>query len=120
MSALSVKRLIICVLSGLAAAGIVLFQQLRVLGRDDFRVVQHSTGAYKVFTYVFPFKVNDCNEILDGLVNPSPRQAPYRITGNVLFFFCLIVIGVRVGAWMWRLRRTTRRSEQAQSPLAPL
>lgn len=100
----------------IAAAAIVFYQELEVLGRDDFRFVVHPSGVYKVFTYGFPFKVNDCNDVLDGLVHPSPLQTPYRKVGNFLFFFLLGVIGLRVVTGMRKQSRLDDAKRLAISP----
>jgi len=71
-------------------------------------MVEHSAGNYKVFTYGFPFEINDCNVLLDGLVYPSPLQTPYRIAGNFLFFFFLSFFAMRFIIWLWNRRRANR------------
>lgn len=107
------KKLIVYGASALIALGIVCFQYLQVLGHDDYLIVEHSKGGYKVFTYGFPLQVNDCNDVLDGLVHPSPLQTPYRITGNFLFFFLLGVVGIQL---FKRIRHSRQRARAALEP----
>ena len=101
------KTLAILVVAGLAAATIVLWQQLVVLGRDDFQIVWHAGAAYKVFTYGFPLRLNDCNRVLDGTVHPSPLQTSYRMAANFLFFFLVALGCLRIAKKVWKRYRPT-------------
>ena len=58
-------KTLIMMSSALAVAGfIILCQQRTTLGLDEFQLIHHQDADYKVFSYGFPWRVNDCDRRL--------------------------------------------------------
>ena len=67
-------------------AGLLSFSQRFVcFAGDDFSLVLHEGGSYKVFTYGFPFQVKEANPIL-AIATP-PGQIVIKMLGNFAMFF---------------------------------
>src|ERR1041384_1038344 len=94
---MSRKTTVALILAVSFAAATVATQYLAVMGRDNFHLIEHDGQAYKLFTYGFPFRINDCNSVLAYKIHPPPQQTRVRIAGNFLFIAAAYLLAIQLG-----------------------
>ncbi|MCP4129985.1 MAG: hypothetical protein GY754_03105 [bacterium] len=102
-------------LAGLAVA----WQWTENITMDDFQVVVYQNTHYKVFSYGFPFQVNDGNHVLNDVIDPPPGETNLRLILNFQFFFLVFVVllwMITQGVESWKKRKTIERADQMNAP----